>query len=174
MTTSPPVAAPPRRYGHFIGGRWVDGREEIDRAAPATGQVVSTVAAGEASDVDAAVAAARRAFDDGPWPRMTGFERAALLHRVADLIDAHADLFARLDAEEGGKPVRLSRGDVAGAARWISSRPSTHRPPMKCPYRRGGAVTGGEVVMSAPCEIGQRPVRPGRERRGCAGRRNRR
>jgi betaine-aldehyde dehydrogenase len=116
MTTSPPVTAPPRRYGHFIGGRWVDGREEIDRAAPATGQVVSTVAAGEASDVDAAVAAARRAFEDGPWPRMTGFERAALLHRVADLIDAHADLFARLDAEEGGKPVRLSRGDVAGAA----------------------------------------------------------
>jgi len=116
MTTTRTKTAEPRRYGHFIGGRWVEGREEIRRTAPATGEVVSVVAAGVGPDVDQAVAAARQAFDDGPWPRMTGFERAALLHRVADLIDAHADLLARLDAEEGGKPLRLSRGDVAGAA----------------------------------------------------------
>lgn len=115
MTAAPPVTTVPRRYGHFIGGQWVDGRDEILRAAPASGQVVSAVAAGEGPDVDDAVAAARRAFDDGPWPRMTGFERAAVLDRVADLIETHADLLARLDAEEGGKPIRLSRCDIAGA-----------------------------------------------------------
>ena len=105
-----------RRYGHFIDGGWVDGREELTRTAPGTGRVVSSVAAGDRSDVDAAVAVARTAFDEGPWPTTTGFERAAVLHRVADLIDRDAELLARLDAEEGGKPIRLTRGDIAGAA----------------------------------------------------------
>ena len=105
-----------RRYGHFVAGSWVDPVETLDRAAPGTGVIVATIGAATAHDVDAAVAAARRGFDDGPWPRLTGFDRAAVLHRVADLIDANHDLLARLDSEEGGKPLRLCDGDIAGAA----------------------------------------------------------
>jgi betaine-aldehyde dehydrogenase len=106
----------PRRYGNFIDGDWREAEETLDRSAPGTGQLVSTVAASSAGDVDAAVRAARHAFDSGVWSDATGFERAAVLHRVADLIDANAEQLARLDAEEGGKPIKLSRGDIAGAA----------------------------------------------------------
>jgi acyl-CoA reductase-like NAD-dependent aldehyde dehydrogenase len=113
--TSPTVAAP-RRVGHYIGGQWRESAETIERWAPGTGELVAEVSAGDSTDVDAAVGAARRAFDAGEWPRLTGFDRAALLNRVADLIDANADMLARLDAEEGGKPLRLARGDIGGAA----------------------------------------------------------
>ena len=114
--TSLDTATTPRRYGHFIAGDWREATETIARYAPGTGALVTEVAAGDVADVDAAVRAAREAFDSGPWPRATGFERAALLHKVADLIDANAALLARLDAEEGGKPIRLAEGDIAGAA----------------------------------------------------------
>lgn len=106
----------PRSYHSLIGGESRAAATTIDRYAPATGLLVAHVDAAQPADVDAAVGAARAAFDTGPWPHMTGFERAAVLGRVADLIDAHAEDLARLDAEEGGKPLRLARGDIAGAA----------------------------------------------------------
>ncbi len=106
----------PRRLGHFIAGEWREPGETIDRIAPGTGSLVSVVAAGNERDVDDAVRAARSAFDSGDWPRLTAFERAAVLNKVADLIDANADLLARLDAEEGGKPIKLAEGDIGGAA----------------------------------------------------------
>lgn len=114
MTTT--AAAPVRQYTSLIAGRPRSARRTIDRYAPGNGVRVAMVDAADAAIVDAAVETARRAFDDGPWPRMTGFERAAVLNRVADLIDAHADELAELDAEEGGKPLKLVRGDIAGAA----------------------------------------------------------
>ena len=119
MTTdkSPaPSKGAPRRYGNFIEGRWRDGTEELARYAPGTNSLASTVAASTPAEVDAAVTAARQAFDKGIWSNATGFDRAAVLNRVADLIDTHAERLARLDAEEGGKPLRLARGDIAGAA----------------------------------------------------------
>ena len=106
----------PRRYTHHIAGRRTEPDEVIERHAPGTGALVATVPAGTPADVDAAVRSARRAFDEGTWPRATGFERAAVLHRAADLIDASAAVLARLDSEEGGKPIRLAEGDIAGAA----------------------------------------------------------
>jgi acyl-CoA reductase-like NAD-dependent aldehyde dehydrogenase len=123
MTTTAPVPSSittvdgePRQYRHLIAGQQPDAREVIERRAPGTGVRVAQVAAGTAADVDTAVRAARTAFDRGVWSNATGFHRAAVLHRVADLIDAHAGLLARLDAEEGGKPLRLAEGDIAGAA----------------------------------------------------------
>ncbi|HEX7104595.1 MAG TPA: aldehyde dehydrogenase family protein [Acidothermaceae bacterium] len=112
---TPPISSP-RRLGHFVDGQTRMSAETIERRAPGTGEVASLVSAGDPSDVDAAVGAARQAFDAGEWPRLTGFDRAAVLNRVADLIDANADLLARLDAEEGGKPLRLAKGDIGGAA----------------------------------------------------------
>lgn len=116
LHTTTPVSAGPRSVGHYIDGQWTDSAETIERIAPGTGKLAATVSAGDVADVDAAVRAARRAFDQGDWPRATGFDRAAVLNRVADLIDAKADLLARLDAEEGGKPFRLAQGDIGGAA----------------------------------------------------------
>jgi acyl-CoA reductase-like NAD-dependent aldehyde dehydrogenase len=117
MTTqTTPARTAPRRVGHYIGGQWRESADTIERRAPGTGELAVTVSAGDRDDVDAAVSAARSAFDSGEWPQLTGFDRAAVLNRVADLIDANADLLARLDAEEGGKPLRLAKGDIGGAA----------------------------------------------------------
>ena len=117
MTTqTTPALKAPRRVCHYIGGQWRESTDTIERRAPGTGELAATVSAGDRADVDAAVSAARNAFDTGEWPLLTGFDRAAVLNRVADLIDTNADLLARLDAEEGGKPLRLAKGDIGGAA----------------------------------------------------------
>jgi acyl-CoA reductase-like NAD-dependent aldehyde dehydrogenase len=106
-----------RLIGHIIGDQEVNGADEaIDRRAPGTDELVSQVLAGGAAEVNAAVASARTAFDDGPWPNLTVAERAQYLNRVADLIDTNAGELARLDAEESGKPITTAEGDIGGAA----------------------------------------------------------
>lgn len=110
------MTAEPRHYASLIGGERRESGRLIDRYGPATGTVIAQVDGANAHVVGEAVTAARIAFDTGPWPHMTGFERAVVLQRVADLIDAHADELAALDAAEGGKPLRLTQGDIAGAA----------------------------------------------------------
>lgn len=111
------TTAGPGRYQLFIDGRWTDGAGGAtgERTSPGHGVVVSRYAFASASDVDAAVGAARRAFDLGPWPRMKASERAAVLLKTADLIAANAKEIARLDALESGKPIRQARGEVGGA-----------------------------------------------------------
>ncbi|MEO7126427.1 MAG: aldehyde dehydrogenase family protein [Nakamurella sp.] len=116
MTTTSTTTKQPRQYTSLIAGQPRTASRAISRYAPSNGVKVAEVNAADSNVVDAAVKAARRAFDEGPWPRMTGFERAAVLSRVADLIDAHAEELAMLDAEEGGKPLKLARGDIGGAA----------------------------------------------------------
>ncbi|MFD7281140.1 aldehyde dehydrogenase family protein [Streptomyces sp. NPDC059862] len=95
----------------FIGGRWREAaggarREVVD---PSTGRAVGTVAEADAADVDAAVAAAREAFETGPWAATSGRERARILHRVAGLIRENADELVRLESLDVGKPVALCR-----------------------------------------------------------------
>ena len=74
----------------FIGGTWVapEGTGTIEVISPSTEEVVARVPDATAADVDKAVAAARDAFDHGPWPRMTPAERGAVLTKVADAITA--------------------------------------------------------------------------------------
>ncbi|MEO6087477.1 MAG: aldehyde dehydrogenase family protein [Umezawaea sp.] len=95
----------------FIDGQWREaasgGRSEV--IDPSTGQVITTVAEAEAADVDAAVGAAREAFDNGPWSRTPARERARVLHRVADLIRERADEIVALESLDVGKPVTLCR-----------------------------------------------------------------
>ena len=76
---------------------------------PATGEVITHVPEAEAEDVDRAVAAARRAFDEGPWPRMSPSERGRLLWKIADLIEQHLDEFAELESLDNGKPFSVAR-----------------------------------------------------------------
>ena len=103
----------------FVGGQW---REAADGARtevvdPSRGAVVTTVAEAGAADVDAAVRAARAAFDDGAWSGLSGRERGRVLHRVAELIRENADELARLESLDVGKPLSLCHAvDVTNAA----------------------------------------------------------
>uniref|UniRef100_A0A5B6ZUI9 Aldehyde dehydrogenase domain-containing protein n=1 Tax=Davidia involucrata TaxID=16924 RepID=A0A5B6ZUI9_DAVIN len=71
---------------------------------PRTGEVIAHVAEGDAEDINRAVSAARKAFDEGPWPRMTAYERARILLRFADLVEKHSDELAALETWNNGKP----------------------------------------------------------------------
>ncbi|MFI9834185.1 aldehyde dehydrogenase family protein [Streptomyces sp. NPDC051913] len=103
----------------FIGGQW---REAADGARtevvdPSRGTVVTTVAEAGATDVDAAVRAAREAYDDGSWSGLSGRERGRVLHRVAELIRENADDIAHLESLDVGKPITLAHAvDVTNAA----------------------------------------------------------
>ncbi|HWP28656.1 MAG TPA: aldehyde dehydrogenase [Chloroflexota bacterium] len=94
----------------FIDNRWVapsSGRTFAD-VNPATGEVLAHIAEADATDVDRAVRAARRAFDEGPWRQMRAAERSALLRRVGELILQRKDELIRLESLDTGKPVRES------------------------------------------------------------------
>src|SRR5690349_1256628 len=95
----------------FIDGGWREGvkGERRDVIDPATGTVVTTVAEGGAADIDAAVDAARRAFDHGPWPRMSARERGDLLLRLAGVLAGHREELAGLESLDTGKPIFFAR-----------------------------------------------------------------
>jgi len=95
----------------LVDGQWVDARKGgyFSTLDPASGEILATVSEGTAEDIDDAVAAARRAFEDSRWSGLPPSERAALMNRLADLIEAHGEEFAQLDALDCGKPVSLAR-----------------------------------------------------------------
>ncbi len=102
------VEARPRfRTQAFIDGTFRDAASgaTFTTENPATGEVIAEVAAGDSTDIDAAVAAARRSFDDGRWSRMAPADRKGVLLRFADLIEANAEELATLDSLEAGKPI---------------------------------------------------------------------
>ena len=103
---------------HLIGGVWKGSAngQTFDRISPSHKVVVSRSALGGVVETDAAVAAARATFDSGIWSRISGKARAAVLLRVADLIEANVEPMARLETLESGKPIAQSRGEVSGAA----------------------------------------------------------
>jgi 5-carboxymethyl-2-hydroxymuconic-semialdehyde dehydrogenase len=103
---------------HYIDGEF---RESVSGATfttldPATNEVITEAADGAAADVDAAVAAARRAFDDGPWPKLKAAERAKTLRRIAELVRAHAEEFIEREVLDIGMPIAQMRGLAARAA----------------------------------------------------------
>ncbi|MGL4511695.1 MAG: aldehyde dehydrogenase family protein [Lacipirellulaceae bacterium] len=111
-TVSKPVARPQVRDTQcFIGGKWLDAAsgKTFDTIHPATEEVVARVAEGDAADVDLAVKAARKAFDDGPWSRMDARDRGKLMFRLADLIEEEAEYLAALETLDNGKPIRDAR-----------------------------------------------------------------
>jgi betaine-aldehyde dehydrogenase len=102
----------------FIGGKWVapSTSETIEVRSPATGQYVGKVPMAAAADVDAACAAARKAFDEGPWPRMTPGERQAVIANAVKLIEDRDDLFKFLLKAETGQPQMIVDMMQYGAA----------------------------------------------------------
>ncbi|KAL6838603.1 hypothetical protein ACP4OV_031560 [Aristida adscensionis] len=101
---SPPVQVNYTKL--LINGDFVDSAsgKTFPTLDPRTGEVIAHVAEGDAEDVNRAVAVARKAFDEGPWPKMTAYERSRILLRFADLIEKHNDELAALETWDNGKP----------------------------------------------------------------------
>jgi betaine-aldehyde dehydrogenase len=103
---------------NYIGGKFTPAREGGTREFlnPADNTVLGKAAESTVADVEAAIKSARSAFDDGPWPWTPAPERASKLFKLADLLEANAEEFARRDTLNNGKPLRESRADAADAA----------------------------------------------------------
>ncbi|HJY83699.1 MAG TPA: aldehyde dehydrogenase family protein [Candidatus Binatia bacterium] len=102
----------------LIGGKWVDAAsgKTFVTVNPATAEPLATVAEGDAADIERAVQAARKAFDEGPWPHEKPAERTKVLLRIADLIEKHKDELAQLETLDNGKTLFESRNvDIPGA-----------------------------------------------------------
>jgi aldehyde dehydrogenase (NAD+) len=95
----------------LIDGNWVEAEsgKTFETTNPATEQVLAKVAEGSKADVDKAVKAARKAFEEGPWRKMAAHERARLLLKLADLIEQNADELAQIETLDNGKPIKESR-----------------------------------------------------------------
>ena len=140
----------------LIDGEWVDAKDgrTFSTVNPSTEEVLVEVAYASDVDVDRAVVAARTAFEaPSPWSRMTPRDRSHLLWRIGDLIDAHADELAQLEALDNGKRVEAARdGDVATAAElfryfagWATKMEGTTIP-MSVPDRSFHAYTRREPI----------------------------
>ncbi len=96
----------------LIDGKWVNAAsgKTFPTYNPATGEVLAKVAEGDKQDIDAAVKAARKAFDSGPWSRMSASERGRLIWKLADLLEEHTEEFATIETLDNGKPLTVARG----------------------------------------------------------------
>lgn len=112
-TAEPRKIRPPqvKNQQMLIGGKWVDSvsGKNFPTLNPATGETICNVAEGDKADVDKAVAAARKAFDSGPWPKMAASERGVLLNKLADAIEKNIDELCALESLDNGKPFKDSR-----------------------------------------------------------------
>ena len=95
----------------LINGKWVNAAsgKTFPTYNPATGEVLAYVAEGDKEDIDRAVSAARTAFRNRAWRKMTASERGRLVWKLADLLEEHAEEFAQLESLDNGKPVALAR-----------------------------------------------------------------
>ncbi|BBU59299.1 betaine-aldehyde dehydrogenase (plasmid) [Mameliella alba] len=102
----------------FIDGAYVapTSGATFDAVDPSNNTLFHQVPRGDATDIDKAVKAARRAFDEGPWPRMSGAERAACLRKMGDLIAARTDALARIEVQDNGKPLPEAVWDIEDTA----------------------------------------------------------
>jgi len=133
----------------FIGGKWVNpqGTGRIEVINPTTEQVIASVPDGTEADLDLAVAAAREAFDHGPWPRMAPAERGAVLKKVADLIAAEMSEMAELITTEMGAPLLFSHMGQVAAPMMVLNYYADLAATFKFDEVRAG-VLGGDVLVA--------------------------
>ena len=106
----------------FVGGTWKPARSgaTFETRDPGTGRVLAKVSAGDAADVDDAVNAARTAFERTDWAALPANDRAVILHRLADLVDAHREPLAQLESLDVGKPfLHAFHGDIPNVAQTL-------------------------------------------------------
>ena len=144
----------------FIDGEYVDALsgETFTTTDPATGQAIGEIAKASREDSVRAIEAARKAFDEGPWPKMSGPERGAVINQIADAIEAKSERFAEMEARDGGGTIKKATfADVPGAVgafRWFAKLaieepesvelPGTPFPPStnRVRYEPHGVTTG--------------------------------
>lgn len=147
----------------FIDGAWVDprggGKDLV--VNPATGEAFATAPCGSVSDVEDAIASARHAFDHGPWPRLSGLERAAVLQRFHDELLTRKDGFVSLLIDEAGSTAQIAepgqflgplahlRFAIANAARPLS----TSFPPVVAPHLLGGQAVNFNLLERGPVGV---------------------
>ena len=115
-----PKSGEVRDYKMLVGGEWVDARsgKTFESVNPYTGRAWATVPEADDDDVDQAVRAARAAFDEGPWGKMTGTERARLMRRLADLLAENAQEIAAIESTDNGKLLREMGGQLKALPEW--------------------------------------------------------
>jgi len=108
-------------YQLLIDGRWENAAsgKTFEDLNPATAEVLAHVAEADAEDVARAVAAARAAFEEGPWSRISGAERGKILMRIAELLEREADSLARLESQDNGRPIRETSAQAGIIPRWF-------------------------------------------------------
>lgn len=106
-------------YELFIEGQFVSSTagETFESVNPFNGKVIARFARGKKEDIDKAVRAARHAFDEGPWPRLSGGERADILYQLADLISENGQTLIEQEIADSGSTYRKAKGDV-----WLASK----------------------------------------------------
>ena len=117
QSTTPP-ADMPEKIRHYIGGEFVDSidGDEFDVLNPVTNEPYIKAASGKKADIEAAVAAAKKAFDKGPWPKMLPRERARILNKIADIVESRKDELAAMESFDSGLPITQAKGQAARAA----------------------------------------------------------
>src|SRR6185437_2400470 len=130
VTQAIPITRHPYADGSYkqmlIDGKWVDAAsgKKFETLNPATGELLATVAEGDAEDINRAVAAARRAFE-GPWSKVKPYERQNLLLKLADLVEKHFEELSQLDTLDMGAPISRTRGNrlrVLGMLRYYAGQ----------------------------------------------------
>src|SRR5260221_12424641 len=130
----------------LINGKWVDAvsGKTFPTYDPSTGEVLATVAEGDKADIDLAVKAARKAFESGPWHKMTASQRGRLIWKLGDLLDQHTEEFAFLESLDNGKPLTIARAaDVPLAAELFrymagwATKMEGNTIPLSVPYTPG-------------------------------------
>lgn len=110
-----------RFYSNVVNGKLTaagDGRT-LEALCPSDGKPFAVMARSSAADIDAAVKSARRAFEEGPWGRLTATERGRLLCKLGVAVEAHAEELALLEATDCGKPMKQAKADMVAAARYF-------------------------------------------------------
>jgi len=143
----------------FIGGNWVPAvsGKTFETINPATEEVITQVAEGDAADVNLAVEAARNALENGPWGKMDARDRGRLMYKLADLIEEESEELAALESLDNGKPIREARaGDLpfvidvlryyAGYADKIHGQTIPVRGPYFCYSRREPVGVAGQII----------------------------
>ncbi|UVI36905.1 5-carboxymethyl-2-hydroxymuconate semialdehyde dehydrogenase [Brevibacterium spongiae] len=117
QSTTPPADLP-EKIRHYIGGEFVDSidGDEFDVLNPVTNEPYIKAASGKKADIEAAVASAKKAFDEGPWPTMLPRERARILNKIADIVESRKDELAAMESFDSGLPITQAKGQAARAA----------------------------------------------------------
>jgi aldehyde dehydrogenase (NAD+) len=135
----------------FIGGDWVapSGTDRLTVVSPYTEQPIGSVPMGTGPDIDRAVAAARSAFDTGPWPRMTLNERRAVLGRAGEVVSGVASALDELVCTENGSPIRFRQGTLGSRFEYFTSLDLTLEEMRTAPNGDRALVVGEPVGVVA-------------------------